>query len=61
MPTNPRNIDTDQGIPDKAGQATPAANSGTHDLNRIEAERATKDNKQAGREGRAKGEGAGDR
>lgn len=55
MPKNPRNIDSDDGIPAKASQGNAPHVGGDKDVRRLESEQAAEDPKAKGREGQAKG------
>lgn len=56
MSDNKRNVDTDDLSPKSEGPQNPSG-QGTKNRNRVEAEADAKDNRQAGRDGRAKGQG----
>ena len=58
MSDNKRNVDTNDLSQKSDGPQNPSG-QGANSRNRVEAEAEAKDNRQAGREGRAKGQGGG--
>jgi hypothetical protein len=58
MSENKRNVDTENLSKESDGSGLPTG-TGTHDRHRVEAERATEDNKAKGTEGRKAGYGKG--